>query len=117
MAANPRRGELYWVSWNPARGNEQAGVRPALIVSTDAANQNPNYGNVIVAALTTRIRQTPTHVAVGPSPDSGLQQESEVMCEQIMTISKERLGQRIGQLNQGQLASVDGSVKKALALD
>ena len=105
------------MNWNPSRGNEQAGFRPALIVSTDAANQNPNYGNVIVAALTTRIRGTPTHVLVSPSADTGLQHESEVMCEQIMTISKERLGTLIGHLSQSELASVDGSIRKALALD
>lgn len=113
---NPFRGEIYWVDWNPARGSEQSRERPALVVGTDAANQNPNYNNTIVAALTTKGRQVPTHVAVSPSPLNGLKQPSFVKCEQLMTIDKSRLLTRIGTLDAQHMASVEASIKKALDL-
>jgi mRNA interferase MazF len=113
---NPLRGELYWLDWNPARGSEQGGRRPALVIQTDPANQNPNYPNTIVAAVSTKGRQVPTHVEVSPTAENGLVDTSHVKCEQIMTISKERLLARIGVLSSGQMASVDASIKKALDL-
>lgn len=107
---------MFWVDWNPARGSEQAGTRPALVVSTDAANQNPNYPNVIVATVSSQGRSVPTHVEVTPSPQNGLTRVSFVKCEQLMTISKARLGNKVGTLSQGHMATVDASIKKALSL-
>jgi mRNA interferase MazF len=111
-----RRGELYWVDWNPSRGSEQAGRRPAVIVQTDAGNTNPNYPNTIIAALSTASPRVPTHVGIEPSPDNGLRETSIVKCEQIVTVSKNRLDGRIGQLNQDDLQRVDDALKLALSL-
>ena len=55
---DPFRGDVWLVDWSPSRGSEQSGMRPALVVQTDAANQNPRYPNVIVAAISTGVRQS-----------------------------------------------------------
>ena len=102
-----KRGEIYWVDWNPARGSEQAGRRPALIVQTDAANTNPRYPNTIVAAISTSGRAIATHVPLTPSPQNGLPSPSFVKCEQLFTLSKSRLQARLGQLDPAELAQID----------
>ena len=54
MSKTLKRGEIWWVDWSPGRGSEQQGVRPALIVQTDAANLNPKYPNTIVVAINSK---------------------------------------------------------------
>jgi mRNA interferase MazF len=114
--ADLRRGELYWVEWQPGRGSELLGRRPGLIVQTDAANRNPSYPNTIVAAVSTKGRSVPTHVRIDPSELNGLLAVSYVKCEQIMTIDKSRLGQRIGELTPVQMLSVEAAIRTALDL-
>ena len=111
-----RRGELYWVDWNPARGSEQAGRRPALIVQNDAANTNPRYPNTIVAAVSTSGRPVATHISLAPSARNGLSAASHVKCEQLVTISKDRLLGRIGEIAPEDLARADAALKLALDL-
>ncbi len=88
MAA-PRRGEVWFVDLNPTRGHEQGGRRPALIVSVDAFNRG-KAGLVFIVPLTTRFRGLPTHVAVHP-PAGGVREESWARCEDLRSISVERL--------------------------
>ena len=88
MAA-PRRGEVWFVDLNPTRGHEQAGRRPALIVSVDAFNRG-KAGLVFIVPLTTRFRGLPTHVEVHP-PAGGVREESWARCEDLRSISVERL--------------------------
>jgi mRNA interferase MazF len=90
----PARGDIWTVDLNPFRGHEQAGVRPALVVSVDPFNQGP-AGLVIVVPLTTRDRRIRAHVPIDP-PEGGLVQRSFAMCEAIRSIAKERLGRRWG---------------------
>ena len=117
VASKPRRGDLYWVDWSPGRGSEQLGVRPSLVISTDAGNLNPAYPNVIVACLTSSGRDDiATYVPVTPSEENGLKSKSHVKCEQIFTISKERLYDRLGSLSRSQMATVDATIKKVLSL-
>jgi mRNA interferase MazF len=80
------------------------------------ANINSAYPNVIVAAVSTKGRQIPTHVEVSPSSSNGLSQDSFVKCEQILTISKARLLGQIGTLSKENIARVDASIKRALDL-
>lgn len=108
----PQRGEIWWVNWSPGRGSEQSGRRPALVVQTDAANQNPRYPNTIVVAMSTKGRQVPFHVLIQPTPETGLTASSFIKCEQILTISKERLEERIGRLSTEDMERV----KTALSL-
>ena len=86
---SPRRGEVWLVDLNPPRGHEQVGRRPALIVSADAFNRS-RAGLVMVVPLTTRARGIPTHVEVRP-PDGGLHETSWARCEDLRSVSIERL--------------------------
>ena len=116
MSRGVRRGEIWWVDWSPGRGSEQQGLRPALVVQTDAANSNPRYPNTIVVAVSTRGKPVPFHVPVEPSPGNGLKRRSYVKAEQLLTISKERLVERIGMLEREVLAQVEEAVKLVLEL-
>jgi mRNA interferase MazF len=110
------RGEIYWTDWNPARGSEQAGIRPALIVQTDAGNENPRYPNTIVAAISTARGRVPSHVEIEPSAGNGLRALSCVKCQQLVTISKSRLTERIGELSAEDMLRVDGALRQVLGL-
>ena len=109
----PARGEIWLVDWSPGRGSEQSG-RPALIVQIDDANRNPRYPNTIVAAISTRGREVTAHVHLRPSTGNRLTAPSFVKCEQILTISKERLERRIGVLDAPDLARVSAALRTVL---
>ena len=111
-----RRGAIYWVNWHPSRGSEQSGRRPALVVQANAGNRHPDYPNTIVAAVSTSVVKTPTHVPVQPSEINGLRAVSDIKCEQLMTISKDRLEEYIGQLEDELMKDVDEAIKRALSL-
>jgi mRNA interferase MazF len=87
-----RRGEVWLADLEPTRGHEQAGERPVLIISADPINQGP-ADLVVAVPFTTRRRAIPTHVEVRP-PDGGLRDVSFAMCEQVRSLSAERLGPR-----------------------
>jgi mRNA interferase MazF len=110
------RGQLYWVEWEPGRGSEQQGRRPALIVQTDLGNRSPRYTNTIVVAVSTAAHDVPTHVMVEPSEANGLRRRSYILCEQLMTISKERLSEPIGELDAATMDRVDRALKRVLSL-
>ncbi len=111
-----RRGDIWIVDWSPARGSEQAGMRPALEVQTDAANLNARYPNVIVLPISTKGKPVPFHVPIDPSQECGLKETSFVKCEQVLTISKSRLNRRIGSLNEQQLRDVETGLRRVLEL-
>ncbi len=111
-----QRGGVYWIDWNPARGSEQAGHRPGLVVQNDIANGNPNYPNTIVAAMSRQGRDIPVHVRVEPTPGNQLPQAGYVKCEQVMTIAKARLGDKIGQLEAADMEAVDAALQRSLGL-
>ncbi len=114
--ANISRGDLWWVNWSPGRGAEQTGRRPALVVQTDAANHNPRYPNTIVVTVSTKGRGVPFHVPVGVSDESGLTSPSFAKCEQLLTISKERLESRLGNTSEEELAQVDEELRLVVDL-
>src|SRR5262249_15305206 len=109
-----QRGELYWLDWSPARGSEQAGRRPALIIQENPASVNPNYPLRIVAAVSTKGGPFPSHVAIQPTTKNGLTALSYVKCEQIQTVSKARLLQKIGELEATDMANIENALKKVL---
>lgn len=112
-----RRGEIYWVDWSPARGSEQSGKRPALVIQNDAGNNSVTYPNTIVATISTKGRSIPLHVRLRPSRRSGLRKTSFVKCEQVLTVSKERLSAtRIGSLDEAEMREVDAALLLSLAL-
>lgn len=111
-----RRGDLYWVDWSPARGSEQAGRRPALIVQLDPANRNPNYPNTIVVTISRSGREVPSHVPINPTTENGLRELSYAKCEQILTVSKDRLVERIGHVSPDRMTEVSEALKRMLAI-
>jgi len=116
MSKSLKRGEIWWIDWSPGRGSEQQGIRPALIVQTDAANLNPKYPNTIVVAMSTKGKPVPFHIPVQPSSQNGLSKMSYIKTEQLLTISKERLIKRIGVLEKEVMEQVEKAIKLVLDL-
>jgi mRNA interferase MazF len=92
-----KRGELYYADLSPVIGSEQGGVRPVLVVQNDVGNKySPT---VIVAAITSQINKAkiPTHIELGTT--YGLTKDSVLLLEQIRTLDKRRLKDKIGSLD------------------
>jgi mRNA interferase MazF len=114
----PKRGEIWWIDRHPSRGSEQRGKRPSLIVQSDFANDNPRYRLTITASLTTRERsEVMTRVRIDPTQENGLERTSYVMCEQILTIDRDRLKQKIGTITTDELDQVDEALLIALGIE
>ncbi len=92
-----KRGEIYYADLSPVVGSEQGGVRPILIVQNDIGNKySPT---VIVAAITSQINKAklPTHIEL-KSGDFGLQKDSVILLEQLRTLDKKRLKEKVGEI-------------------
>ena len=111
---NPDRGEIWLVNLNPVRGHEQAGYRPGLIVSVDGFNHGP-AGLVIIVPITSKEKGIVFHVEIKP-PESGLSKRSFVKCEDIRSISKERLDRCLGKVSVKTMREVDDRIKILLGL-
>lgn len=108
------RGEIWLVNWSPARGSEQEGIRPSLILQTDKGNSNKNYPNTIVLTITTQGKEIPFHIKLNPNKINGLKEISYIKCEQILTISKKRLVKKIGVIDSESLKEIEKGVKLVL---
>lgn len=107
------RGELYSACLDPVVGSEQGGVRPVLVIQNDVGNKfSPT---VIVLAVTGQLNKAklPTHVEVA-AEGNGLNKDSVVLAEQIRTLDKRRLKERIGCLTNEQMEKVSEAVKISL---
>jgi mRNA interferase MazF len=113
---SPRRGEIWDVNWSPGRGAEQQGTRPALIIQNDRGNASPSYPLTIVASMSRTERELPLHVRILPSDENGLTAETDVKCEQLMTIEKSRLIRRRGNITPEEMSRVDVALKLSLSL-
>ncbi|MGO9029274.1 MAG: type II toxin-antitoxin system PemK/MazF family toxin [Acidimicrobiales bacterium] len=91
---SPRRGEVWLIDFGDPVGREQAGLRPAVVVSADALNES-QAGVVIVIPTTTRRRALPSHVEIEPGA-SGLDEISYAKCEDVKSVSEQRLITRLG---------------------
>ncbi|MBR3134224.1 MAG: type II toxin-antitoxin system PemK/MazF family toxin [Clostridia bacterium] len=94
---NIKRGDMFYADLSPVVGSEQGGIRPVLIVQNDMGNKySPT---VITAAITSQLGKTrlPTHIAIG-SKNFGLKTDSVILTEQIRTIDKSRLREKIGHI-------------------
>jgi mRNA interferase MazF len=110
-----RRGEVWLADLDPARGREQTGQRPVLVVSADPFNQS-RAGLVIVVPCTTRGRGIPTHVELRP-PEGGLREVSFAMCEQLRALAADRLGPGpFGSVPPAVLRAVDDRLRLLLVL-
>lgn len=110
----PSRGEIWLVDLNPTRGHEQAGNRPGLIVSVDLFNHGP-ADLAVLAPLTTREKGIPFHVEVHP-PEGGLKKKSFIKCEDVRSVAKERLSQRLGTVSPETLVEVEDRLRILLDL-
>ena len=113
MTPVPRRGEIWIVNFNPARGSEQRGLRPALVVQNDVGNEYA--ATTIVAAISTTIRAYPVTVPLARG-EGGLRKLSMVNLAQLLTIDKERLRRRLGRLPDHRLDAVDTALRVSLDL-
>lgn len=101
----PQRGEVWMVEFNPVRGHEQAGTRPALVVSADIFNQGL-ADLVMVLPITSKDKRVRSHVPVQP-PEDGLTLPSFILCEAIRSVAKERLSRRLGAVSLPTLTAVE----------
>ncbi|MCX6096784.1 MAG: type II toxin-antitoxin system PemK/MazF family toxin [Candidatus Bipolaricaulota bacterium] len=110
----PRRGEIWQVDLGRTRGHEQAGTRPGLVLSVDSFNAGP-AGLVVVLPLTTRVKGIPFHVELAP-PEGGLSERSFIKCEDIRSISMDRLVSPLGAVSQATLECVRERVRILLGM-
>ncbi|MBR6709608.1 MAG: type II toxin-antitoxin system PemK/MazF family toxin, partial [Clostridia bacterium] len=108
-------GDIYYADLSPVVGSEQGGVRPVLIVQNDIGNKySPT---VIVAAITSQTGKTrlPTHIDVLAS--AGLAKDSVILLEQIRTIDKRRLKEKMGHLDDVTMQTVNQAIQVSFGLD
>ncbi len=111
-----KRGELYYADLSPVVGSEQGGIRPVLVVQNDVGNKySPT---VIAAAVTSKINKAklPTHIELS-SNMYGLQKDSVILLEQIRTLDKRRLKERIGELSPSTMNRVDKAILISLGFE
>ncbi len=112
---NIKRGDIYYADLSPVVGSEQGGLRPVLIVQNDIGNRySPT---VIAAAITSRMTKTklPTHIDV-TGDDVGLAKDSVILLEQIRTIDKTRLKEKMGHLNDTMMTNVNNAISVSFGL-
>lgn len=114
MPARPSRGDVWELDLDPVRGHEQAGRRPALVVSADALNYGPSE-LVIVLPITTVDKGIRFHVPVAP-PEAGLRRPSFVKPEDIRSIATVRLRRRLGSVAPNTMRAVETRLRVLLEL-
>lgn len=110
-----KKGDLYFADLSPVIGSEQGGVRPVLVVQNDVGNKySPT---IIVAAVTSQMNKAklPTHVEI-EAAGNGLSKNSVVLMEQLRTIDKRRLKERIGTLSEELLPTVNDALSISLGI-
>ena len=110
----PSRGDVWDLSFDPTIGHEQAGARPALIVSVDIFNEGP-AGLVVAIPLTRTQRKVRWHVPV-LAPEGGLASESFIQCENVWSVSKQRLKRRRGRVSEGTMQQVEDRLRILMGL-
>ncbi len=110
-----KKGDLYFADLSPVVGSEQGGIRPVLVVQNDVGNKySPT---IIVAAVTSQRNKAklPTHVPV-QATGNGLSKDSVVLLEQLRTIDKQRLKDKIGNIKDEQISVVDQALSVSLGI-
>ena len=110
-----KRGDIYYADLSPVVGSEQGGVRPVLVVQNDIGNKySPT---VIAAAITSQInkKKMPTHIEIS-AEEYGLNKDSVILLEQVRTIDKRRLREKIGHLDEELMFSVNDALSVSFGL-
>ncbi|MGN0506371.1 MAG: type II toxin-antitoxin system PemK/MazF family toxin [Lachnospiraceae bacterium] len=111
-----RRGDIFYADLRPVVGSEQGGVRPVLIVQNDIGNKHSP--TVICAAITSKMNKAklPTHVEIA-AEKYGIVKDSVILLEQVRTIDKSRLREKVCHLDQDILARINKALLISFALD
>ncbi len=110
-----KRGEIYYADLSPVVGSEQGGVRPVLIIQNDIGNR---YSPTVIAAAITSQRdkaKLPTHIELS-AQSCGLQKDSTVLLEQVRTIDKKRLRERMGEITPETMNSINSALSISFGL-
>lgn len=110
-----KRGDIYYADLSPVVGSEQGGMRPVLIIQNDVGNRySPT---VIAAAITSRMDKTrlPTHIDVY-ADKVGLAKDSVILLEQVRTLDKRRLGEKMGHLDDAMMNEVNNAISISFGL-
>ena len=110
-----KRGDIYYADLSPVVGSEQGGMRPVLIIQNDVGNRySPT---VIAAAITSRMGKTklPTHIDVY-ADKVGLTKDSVILLEQVRTLDKKRLGEKMGHLDDAVMNEVNNAISISFGL-
>ena len=110
-----KRGDIYYADLSPVVGSEQGGVRPVLIVQNDTGNKHSP--TVIAAAITSQTGKArlPTHIELN-AQSVGLSRDSVILLEQVRTIDKSRLRERMGKLDDTTMTKVDNAIAVSFGL-
>ena len=110
-----KRGDIYYADLSPVVGSEQGGMRPVLIVQNDTGNRHSP--TVIAAAITSQTGKArlPTHIELS-ARSVGLNRDSVILLEQIRTIDKSRLRERMGKLDEQTMSAVDNALAVSFGL-
>ena len=111
-----KRGDIYYADLSPVVGSEQGGVRPVLIIQNDTGNRySPT---VIAAAITSQTGKAklPTHIDLPVNANSGLSRNSVILLEQIRTLDKKRLRERMGHVEENMMTKVDAAIAVSFGL-
>lgn len=114
-----RRGDIFYVNFNPAQGSEANKIRPAAIVSQNEANsyaEQSGRGTLTVVPITSNTKFVASFQVLVSAQETGLKYDSKVQAEQIRTVSVHRVGDYIGTLNPSTLWLVDEALKLHLSL-
>ena len=111
-----KRGEIYYADLSPVVGSEQGGVRPVLIVQNDTGNRHSP--TVICAAITSKLNKAklPTHIELSAGKYD-MVKDSVILLEQLRTIDKKRLKDKVCHLDASILEKIDSALKISLELD
>lgn len=115
MLTGVKRGDIYYADLSPVVGSEQGGMRPVLIIQNDTGNKHSP--TVIAAAITSRIDKArlPTHIEL-EARSFGLTKDSVVLLEQIRTIDKRRLRERMGRVDDELMGKIDNAIAVSCGL-
>ncbi|HBM76325.1 MAG TPA: PemK family transcriptional regulator [Clostridiaceae bacterium] len=115
MTMAVKRGDIFYADLSPVIGSEQGGIRPVLVVQNDIGNKySPT---VIIAAITSQINKAklPTHIEIS-SAEYGLNKDSVILLEQIRTIDKRRLKEKIGHISDELMEKVNEGLNISFSL-
>lgn len=115
MPVQVHRGDVFYADLSPVIGSEQGGIRPVLIIQNDIGNKHSP--TVIVAAITSQIDKAklPIHVEL-KADDTGLDRDSVILLEQLRTIDKKRMREKLTQLDDAVMQQVDEALRISLGL-